>query len=275
MATESYTDWRNRYRSPYAASLKPFIERVENGEFDEDEIPPFMLKKMENFQLFSCPDAHNRGAPYWVNPSFAFGRSHSPVRSRPLTWSYCPSVNHTYLRARDETDYIPSIASHYGSRSPVQRMVLHNGGKYIGKRQIKRVLHQEDNWHRCNAIASQLDLNSAQKARVHFLLDRFNLKEEGIGIDKMTYTLCALICREDGRRTYPSRNSRRDPLFAAFAERMGYSDKRVQSLMQSYGRSLKASLRPKDERRKLSIPPRQPEPWSLAAIDPDKDSALP
>lgn len=232
------------------------------GEINKKPSVEMTVEAVECFEVISQPDVHKHNTPEWMN--YPSGPECRPLPSGKPVWRYCPSVHRTLIL--NDGDATPGIAEEWGKWSPTKRMKYNNEGTYIGKRQDKRVLHRTDNWYRCNAVTSQLDLSPEQKIRVHRILDSLELDEEGHSVEKITFILCSLVCREDGRRTYPHpANDKRDKQFADFAEHHGYTEKQVRSWIQDYGQELREWFRPKERQRPLTPPPRQLEWWSIVA----------
>lgn len=244
----AFTDWRNhKQESPTPTS--------------------YNHQDVEQFDVLPVIDAHNHHTPTWINYQSLGGSCLLPIKTGRYNWTNCPSVNHTHFSTRLKERYSPSIAEWHGwgKKLPLEHMKDHNDGDYSGKWQVKDKTNPKYNWHRCNAITSQLELTNIQKARVQVILYSLDLDKEGRSLETMIFILTSLVCREDGRRTYPSPNGdNRDALFAAFAEEQGFSEKNIRKWLQNYGRKLDNWLRPTDQRRPLPTEPRQPQWWSLA-----------
>ncbi|ELY49864.1 hypothetical protein [Natronorubrum bangense] len=104
----------------------------------------------------------------------------------------------------------------------------YNTGVYNGHWADNKELRRLDNLALYDAISSQLELTNHQKRTGRQLFDALDLKDIGGGAALISFCVCALVCRDDGRIYHPYRNDRNnDDLFVKFGNELGFRRKIV------------------------------------------------
>lgn len=122
-----------------------------------------------------------------------------------------------------------------------RRLRAYNRGTWNGpKRENKEVVHQQDDLHRYDSIASSLSLTDYQKNRGRkFIgsLDLGSFNKGSEGIDEVAFCVCVVVANMDveGTRYWPHPQRSRednDGLFVDFAEELGFGVNDQMSLLQ-------------------------------------------
>lgn len=93
-------------------------------------------------------------------------------------------------------------------REQFRRFRAYNTGLWNGpRRENKQAMYRQDNLHRYDAIASQLDLTPFQQKRGRVLLDDLDFMRLGRPVDYWLWAVCVVVANDDvadGTRYWPT-----------------------------------------------------------------------
>lgn len=112
-------------------------------------------------------------------------------------------------------------------RRQFEKFRAYNTGLWNGpRRENKTAMYRQDNLHRYDSIASQLELTPYQKTRGRNLLDEVSAADFGKPIDQLLFAICIVVTNADaeGKRYWPHPDKRdNDAEFESMADMLELS----------------------------------------------------
>ncbi|WP_372611695.1 hypothetical protein [Halomonas sp.] len=112
-------------------------------------------------------------------------------------------------------------------RQKFRKFRSYNTGMWNGpRRENKEMMYRQDNLHRYDSIASQLELTKYQKQRGRSILDTVKPSDFGKPIDQLLFAICIIVANADarGKRYWPHPNKGdNDKAFTKLGEELGLS----------------------------------------------------
>ncbi|UBF22222.1 hypothetical protein HRTV-2_gp74 [Halorubrum virus HRTV-2] len=126
-------------------------------------------------------------------------------------------------------------------REKYERLRAYNTGLWNGpKRENKKAMHRQDDLHRFDAVASQLELTPFQKERGREIFDE--LDYFGPPVEHTIFAVCAVVANADypeGTRYWPHpQKEDNDPMFTEMADELDMSvSKQMSTVMKVKSRT--------------------------------------